>query len=179
LPLADLVRQSYRADWRAMRMSTTPSAFQDPAFRPIGSEKVLERGSALTSRLQSFETETDPSRKSGWSGRSQPGVCRQGEATDSQRRVVPDMNSSEIRAMATRGTVPTTDSLSPPAINPRLSGMAGSTMSQKRFKSCQFVGSSLKAERKRRSRNGNSSDIRNLRLLRVSAELRWRTDGRE
>lgn len=30
---------------------------QDPPFRLIGSEKISERGAALTSRLQSFETE--------------------------------------------------------------------------------------------------------------------------
>jgi hypothetical protein len=29
---------------------------QDPTFRLIGSKKILERGAALTSRLQSFET---------------------------------------------------------------------------------------------------------------------------
>jgi hypothetical protein len=30
---------------------------QDPAFRLIGSEKIWDRGAALTSRLQTFETE--------------------------------------------------------------------------------------------------------------------------
>jgi hypothetical protein len=30
---------------------------QDPTFRLTGSEKIWERGAALTSRLQSFETE--------------------------------------------------------------------------------------------------------------------------
>jgi hypothetical protein len=30
---------------------------QDPTFRLIGSKKICERGVALTSRLQSFETE--------------------------------------------------------------------------------------------------------------------------
>jgi hypothetical protein len=30
---------------------------QDPTFRLIGSEKIRERGTALTSRLQTFETE--------------------------------------------------------------------------------------------------------------------------
>ena len=30
---------------------------QDPTFRLIGSEKTWERGAALTSRLQTFETE--------------------------------------------------------------------------------------------------------------------------
>ena len=29
---------------------------QDPAFRLIGSEKIWDRGAALTSRLQTFET---------------------------------------------------------------------------------------------------------------------------
>src|ERR1017187_3609405 len=56
-PLADLLRQSVYsrlagyedvndADWLS----------QDPTFRLIGSEKVWDRGAALTSRLQSFET---------------------------------------------------------------------------------------------------------------------------
>ena len=35
LPLTDLVRQSISADWRAMRMSTMPSA--SPRTRPSGS----------------------------------------------------------------------------------------------------------------------------------------------
>jgi hypothetical protein len=30
---------------------------QDPTFRLIGSEKIWNRGAALTSRLQTFETE--------------------------------------------------------------------------------------------------------------------------
>ena len=30
---------------------------QDPTFRLIGSERIWDRGAALTSRLQSFETE--------------------------------------------------------------------------------------------------------------------------
>ena len=30
---------------------------QDPTFRLIGSEKIRDRGAALTSRLQTFETE--------------------------------------------------------------------------------------------------------------------------
>src|SRR5271166_6953846 len=58
LPLADLLRQSiysrlagYAAVNDAERLS------QDPAFRLIGSRKIWERGAALTSRLQSFETE--------------------------------------------------------------------------------------------------------------------------
>src|ERR1035438_2097329 len=37
---------------------------QDPAFRLIGSEKIWDRGAALTSRLQSFETEMLADRKS-------------------------------------------------------------------------------------------------------------------
>ena len=58
LPLYDLLRQSiysrlagYEDVNDAMRLS------QDPTFRLIGSRKIWERGAALTSRLQSFETE--------------------------------------------------------------------------------------------------------------------------
>jgi len=57
-PLADLLRQSvcgrlagYEDVNDAERLS------QDPTFRLIGSEKIWERGAALTSRLRSFETE--------------------------------------------------------------------------------------------------------------------------
>src|SRR5271157_1629301 len=58
LPLADLLRQSvysriagYEDINDAQRLS------QDPTFRLIGSEKIWDRGAALTSRLQTFETE--------------------------------------------------------------------------------------------------------------------------
>src|SRR6202521_955811 len=58
LPLADLLRQSiysrlagYADVNDAQRLS------QDPTFRLIGSEKTWDRGAALPSRLQSFETE--------------------------------------------------------------------------------------------------------------------------
>jgi hypothetical protein len=56
--LADLLRQSiysrlagYEGVNDAARLS------QDPTFRLIGARKIWERGAALTSRLQSFETE--------------------------------------------------------------------------------------------------------------------------
>ena len=49
------VRLSLRATFRTPSKSL--NSLQDPAFRLIGSEKVWERGVALTSRLQRFETE--------------------------------------------------------------------------------------------------------------------------
>jgi predicted ribosome quality control (RQC) complex YloA/Tae2 family protein len=58
-PLADLLRQSiysHLADYEDVNDAERLS--QDPTFRLIGSEKIWERGAALTSRLQSFETET-------------------------------------------------------------------------------------------------------------------------
>ena len=79
-------------------MSTTLSALsQDPAFRLIGSEKVLERGAALTSRLQSFETEllTQAENLAGLAALNRELVAK-GEAIDSPRRVVLDMDSTEI-----------------------------------------------------------------------------------
>jgi hypothetical protein len=58
LPLADLLRQSvygriagYEDVQDAERVS------QDPTLRLIGSEKTRDRGAALASRLQIFETE--------------------------------------------------------------------------------------------------------------------------
>ena len=58
LPLTDLVRQSVYSRLAGYEdVNDAERLSQDPAFRLIGSQKVLERGAALTSRLQSFETE--------------------------------------------------------------------------------------------------------------------------
>jgi len=56
-PLADLVRQSVYsrlADYEDLNDAVRVSA--DPTFRLLGSKKNWDRGGALTSRLQSFET---------------------------------------------------------------------------------------------------------------------------
>jgi len=56
--LADLVRQSVYSRLAGYEdMNDAERVSQDPTFRLIGSEKIWERGAALTSRLQSFETE--------------------------------------------------------------------------------------------------------------------------
>ena len=58
LPLADLLRQSVYSRLAGYEdVNDAERLSQDPAFRLIGSKKVWERGAALTSRLQSFETE--------------------------------------------------------------------------------------------------------------------------
>src|ERR1035437_2108181 len=58
LPLADLLRQSVYSRLAGYEdMNDAARVSQDPTFRLIGSEKIWERGAALTSRLQSFETE--------------------------------------------------------------------------------------------------------------------------
>jgi len=98
LPLADLVRQSiysrlagYEDVKDAKRLS------QDLAFRLIGSQKVLERGAALTSRLQSLETEllTQVANLAGLAALNRELVAK-GEAVDARWRVVLDMDSTEI-----------------------------------------------------------------------------------
>jgi hypothetical protein len=70
---------------------------QDPAFRLIGSSKVLERGAALTSRLQSFETEllAQEENLAGLAALNRELVAK-GEAIDPRWRVVLDMDSTEI-----------------------------------------------------------------------------------
>jgi hypothetical protein len=58
LPLADLLRQSIYSRMAGYAdVNDAERLSQDPTFRLIGSEKIWERGAALTSRLQSFETE--------------------------------------------------------------------------------------------------------------------------
>ena len=58
LPLADLLRQSVYSRLAGYEdVNDAERLSQDPTFRLIGSEKIWDRGAALTSRLQSFETE--------------------------------------------------------------------------------------------------------------------------
>src|SRR6202790_5044569 len=70
---------------------------QDPTFRLIGSRKIWERGAALTSRLQSFETEllTQADNLAGLAALNRELTAR-AETIDSPRRVVLDMDSTEI-----------------------------------------------------------------------------------
>src|SRR5215475_11800495 len=57
LPLADLLRQSVYSRMAGYEdVNDAERLSQDPTFRLIGSKKIWERGAALTSRLQSFET---------------------------------------------------------------------------------------------------------------------------
>jgi hypothetical protein len=70
---------------------------QDPTFRLIGSEKIWERGAALTSRLQSFETEllTQEENLAGLAAINRELIAK-AETIDSPQRVVLDMDSTEI-----------------------------------------------------------------------------------
>jgi hypothetical protein len=75
LPLADLLRQSVYSRIAGYEdVKDAEGLSQDPTFRLIGSEKIWERGAALTSRLQSFETEVLTQDEI---GRDQSGADRQ------------------------------------------------------------------------------------------------------
>jgi hypothetical protein len=98
LPLADLVRQSVYSRLAGYEdVNDAERLSQDPTFRLIGSEKVLERGAALTSRLQSFETEllTQPENLAGLARISRDLIAK-AEVIDSGHRVVLDMDSTEV-----------------------------------------------------------------------------------
>ena len=71
---------------------------QDPTFRLISSRKIWERGAALTSRLQSFETEllTQEENLAGLAALNRELIAK-AEAIASPRRVVLDMDSTEVR----------------------------------------------------------------------------------
>ena len=98
LPLADLLRQSVYSRLAGYEdVNDIERLSQDPAFRLIGSKKVWERGAALTSRLRSFETEllTQADNLAGIATLNRELVAR-AEAIDSSRRVVLDMDSTEV-----------------------------------------------------------------------------------
>jgi hypothetical protein len=98
LPLADLFRQSVYSRLAGYEdVNDAERLSQDPTFRLIGSEKIWERGVALTSRLQSFETElmADEENVVGLAAINRE-LIGKAEAMDSPQRVVLDMDSTEI-----------------------------------------------------------------------------------
>src|SRR5712692_4338226 len=98
LPSADLLRQSIYSRLAGYEdVNDAERLSQDPTFRLIGSRKIWERGAALTSRLQSFETEllTEPGNLAGLAALNRELIAR-AEAVDSRRRVVLHMDSTEI-----------------------------------------------------------------------------------
>ena len=98
LPLADLLRQSVYSRIAGYEdVNDAERLLQDPTFRLIGSEKIWERGAALTSRLQSFETEV-LERDENLAGLEaiNRGLIAQAETIESPQRVVLDMDSTEI-----------------------------------------------------------------------------------
>src|SRR5450759_1230780 len=98
LPLADLLRQSVYSRLAGYEdMNDAECLSQDPTFRMIGSEKIWERGAALTSRLQSFETEV-LARDGNPAGLEaiNRGLIAHAETIESPQRAVLDMDSTEI-----------------------------------------------------------------------------------
>jgi len=98
LPLCDLLRQSIYSRLAGYEdVNDAERLSQDPTFRLIGSEKIWERGAALTSRFQSFETET-LAEEENFAGlaRINRELIGKAEAVDSPQRVVLDMDSTEI-----------------------------------------------------------------------------------
>jgi len=97
-PLADLLRQSVYSRLAGYEdVNDAERLSQDPTFRLIGSEKIWERGAALTSRLQSFETEllAEEGNLAGLATLNRELIAK-AEAVDSTQRVVLDMDSTEI-----------------------------------------------------------------------------------
>jgi len=97
-PLTDLVRQSvYRRLAGYEDVNDAERLCHDPTFRLIGSEQRWERGAALTSRVHSFETEllTQGENLTRLAAINRELLAR-AEAMESSRRVVLDIDSTEI-----------------------------------------------------------------------------------
>jgi hypothetical protein len=90
LPLADLFRQSVYSRIAGYEdVNDAERLSQDPTFRLIGSEKTWDRGAALTSRLQTFETEMLAQEENfGSLARINRELIGKAEALDSPQRVV-------------------------------------------------------------------------------------------
>src|ERR1039457_6853425 len=98
LPLIDLLRQSVYSRLAGYEdVNDAERLSQDPTFRLIGSRKIWERGAAFTSRLQSFETEllTQEENLAVLAALNRE-LTPKAEAVASPRRVVLDMDSTEI-----------------------------------------------------------------------------------
>src|SRR5215831_14760911 len=98
LPLADLLRQSVYSRLAGYEdVNDAERLSHDPTFRLISSEKIWERGAALTSRVHSFETEvlTQEENFAGLAAINRDLIARV-EALESSRRVVLDLDSTEI-----------------------------------------------------------------------------------
>src|SRR5665647_2706925 len=90
LPMADLLRQAIYSRLAGYEdVNDAERLAQDPTFRLMGSERIWERGAALTSRLQSFETEllTQEENLSGLAVINRELIAR-AEAIDSPQSVV-------------------------------------------------------------------------------------------
>jgi hypothetical protein len=99
-PFADLLRQSVYSRFAGYEdLNDAARLSQDPTFRLIGSEKVWDRGAALTSRLQTFETEmlAEEENFAGLAGLNRALIDR-AETMDSGCRTILDMDSTEISA---------------------------------------------------------------------------------
>jgi hypothetical protein len=98
LTFADLLRQSVYSRLAGYEdVNDAERLSQDPTSRLIGSEKIWDRGAALTSRLQTFEPEmlAEEENSAGLTRINRELVGRV-EAVDSSQRVVLDMDSPEI-----------------------------------------------------------------------------------
>jgi len=96
LPFADLLRQSIHSRLAGYEdLNDAERLSQDPTFRLIGSEKVWDRGAALTSRLQTFETEMLGEEENfAGPGRLNRALIGKAETMDSGYRTVLDMDST-------------------------------------------------------------------------------------
>jgi hypothetical protein len=97
-PFADWLRQSVYSRLAGYEdLNDAERLSQDPTFRLIGSEKIGDRGAALTSRLPSFETER-LAEEENFAGRARLNRARIGkaEAVASGYRTILDMDCTEV-----------------------------------------------------------------------------------
>jgi hypothetical protein len=115
-PLADLFRQSVYSRLAGYEdVNDAERLCHDPTFRLIGSERIWDRGAALTSRLQTFETEM-LAEEENFAGLAELNRALIGwaDARDSAYRAVLDLDSTEIPVYGEQGKPPAWQRPRPP-----------------------------------------------------------------
>jgi hypothetical protein len=177
LPLPDLLRQSIYSRLAGYEdVNDAERLSQDPTFRLIGSEKIWERGAALTSRLHWFETEVlSQDEHFDRLSRINREMIAKAEAMDSPQRVVLDMDSTEIPVYGQQEQsvqrALRVDLLSPAAAVQRGRRLFGEAAAGQRAQ-CGRLGGTAPAGDRAAAEAGQASGASGRRGLRQARDLR-------
>src|ERR1035437_4298018 len=176
LPLTDLFRQSLYSRIAGYEdVNDAERLAHDPTFRLIGFEKIWEPGAALTSRLQTFETEMLAEQEN-FAGlvRINRELIGKAEAVDSPQRVVLDMDSTEIPVYGQQENSAYDGHLllSPAVVVQPRGRLPGGKTAVRQRPQCRRLGRTAPARDRAAAEAGQGSRVSRRRGLRQAGDLR-------